>query len=71
MQTFTIGNKAGESSGSYMLYEDEVYIVPVSTYLKQSKYDFLNKAGVAAIFGPGTRIPFSAIKMLEILNAAE
>lgn len=34
-QTFTIGNKAGESSGSYMLYENEVYIVPVSTYLKQ------------------------------------
>ena len=31
-------------------------------------YDFLYKAGVAAIFGPGTRIPASAIKMLEILN---
>ena len=46
-QTFTIGNKAGESSGSYMLYEDEVYIVPVSTYLKQSKYDFLNKSLIA------------------------
>ena len=40
-QTFTIGNKAGESSGSYMLYENEVYIVPVSTYLKQSKYCLL------------------------------
>ena len=46
-QTFTIGNKAGESSGSYMLYEGEVYIVPVSTYLKQSKYDFLNKSLIA------------------------
>ncbi len=34
-------------------------------------YDFLYKAGVAAIFGPGTRIPDSAIKMLEILNGAE
>ena len=34
-------------------------------------YDFLYKAGVAAIFGPGTRIPASAIKMLEILNAEE
>ncbi len=32
-------------------------------------YDFLYKAGVAAIFGPGTRIPVSVIKMLEILNA--
>lgn len=30
-----------------MLYEDEVYIVPVSTYLKQSKYDFLNKSLIA------------------------
>ena len=34
-------------------------------------YDFLYKAGVAAIFGPGTRIPVSAIKMLEILNGEE
>ena len=31
-------------------------------------YDFLYKAGVDAIFGPGTRIPDSAIKMIEILN---
>ena len=31
-------------------------------------YDFLYKAGVAAIFGPGTRIPTSAIKMLELLK---
>jgi methylmalonyl-CoA mutase len=34
-------------------------------------YDYLYKAGVAAIFGPGTRIPVSAIKMLELLNEAE
>ena len=34
-------------------------------------YDFLYKAGVSAIFGPGTRIPVSAIKMLEILNDQE
>ena len=26
------------------------------------------KAGVAAIFGPGSRIPASAIKMLELLS---
>jgi methylmalonyl-CoA mutase len=32
-------------------------------------YDFLYKAGVAAIFGPGTRIPYSAIEMIRILNA--
>ena len=31
-------------------------------------YDFLYKAGVAAIFGPGTRIPEAAIKMIELLN---
>ena len=54
-QTFTIGNKAGESSGSYMLYEDEVYIVPVSTYLKQSKYDFLNKSLIAIPTPPSLR----------------
>jgi methylmalonyl-CoA mutase len=32
-------------------------------------YDFLYKAGVAAIFGPGTRIPYSAMEMIRILNA--
>ena len=31
-------------------------------------YDFLYKAGVAAIFGPGTRIPKSAIEMIRLLN---
>ena len=34
-------------------------------------YDFLYKAGVAAIFGPGTPITKSAIKMIEILNGEE
>lgn len=32
-------------------------------------YDFLYKAGVAAVFGPGTVISDSAIKMLELLLA--
>ena len=32
-------------------------------------YDFLFKAGVAAIFGPGTVISVSAIKMMELLLA--
>ena len=32
-------------------------------------YDFLYRAGVAAIFGPGSRIPASAIRMLELLEA--
>ena len=30
-------------------------------------YDFLYKAGVACIFGPGTPIPYSAIEMMKIL----
>ena len=31
-------------------------------------YDFLHKAGVAAIFGPGTNIPEAAIKVLELVS---
>ena len=49
----------------------EDIIVIAGGVIPAQDYDFLYKAGVAAIFGPGTRIPFSAIKMLEILNAAE
>ncbi|KAF2348076.1 Methylmalonyl-CoA mutase C-terminal [Trinorchestia longiramus] len=30
-------------------------------------YDFLKQSGVAAIFGPGTRIPDAAIEVLELL----
>ncbi|KWW29769.1 MAG: methylmalonyl-CoA mutase [bacterium P3] len=33
-------------------------------------YDFLFKAGVAAVFGPGTPVSTSAIKMMELLFAA-
>ena len=31
-------------------------------------YDFLYKAGVSAIFGPGTRIPKAVIEMIRLLN---
>ncbi|CAK0754803.1 methylmalonyl-CoA mutase [Azospirillaceae bacterium] len=31
-------------------------------------YDFLNKAGVAAIYGPGTNIPKAAAEIIEILS---
>ena len=31
-------------------------------------YDFLKKAGVAAIFGPGTNIPAAAAEILSILR---
>ena len=30
-------------------------------------YDFLYKAGVAAIFGPGTSVAKSAVEMMKIL----
>ena len=33
-------------------------------------YDTLFKAGVAAVFGPGTPVSTSAIKMMELLLAA-
>ena len=31
-------------------------------------YDFLKKAGVAAIYGPGTNIPAAAAEILAILR---
>ena len=34
-------------------------------------YDFLYKAGVAAIFGPGSSITKSACEIMEILNNTE
>ena len=46
----------------------EDILVTAGGVIPAQDYDFLYKAGVAAIFGPGTRIPVSAIKMLEILN---
>ena len=34
-------------------------------------YDFLYQAGVAAIFGPGTPVPYSECKMMELLMGKE
>ena len=51
--------------------EREDILVTAGGVIPAQDYDFLYKAGVAAIFGPGTRIPASAIKMLEILNDEE
>jgi len=48
----------------------EDIMVTAGGVIPAQDYDFLYKAGVAAIFGPGTRIPVSAIKMLELLNEA-
>ena len=49
----------------------EDIMVTAGGVIPAQDYDFLYKAGVAAIFGPGTRIPVSAIRMLEILNGEE
>ena len=49
----------------------EDIIVIAGGVIPAQDYDFLYKAGVAAIFGPGTRIPEAAIRMLEILGVEE
>ncbi len=36
--------------------------------IPQQDYDFLYKAGVAGIFGPGTNIPLAAAKILELIR---
>ncbi len=43
-------------------------LVVVGGVIPAQDYDFLYKAGAVAIFGPGTVISNSAIKMIEILN---
>ena len=43
-------------------------LVTAGGVIPAQDYDFLYKAGVSAIFGPGTRIPKSAIEMIKILN---
>ena len=45
----------------------EDIMVVVGGVIPPQDYDFLYKAGAAAIFGPGTVISESAIKMMEIL----
>ena len=42
-------------------------LVVVGGVVPPQDYDFLTAAGVAAIYGPGTRIPSAAIEMLELL----
>ena len=43
-------------------------LVTAGGVIPAQDYDFLYKAGVAAIFGPGTRIAKSAIEMVRLLN---
>ena len=51
------------------LGRDDIMVV-VGGVIPPQDYDFLFKAGAAAIFGPGTVISVSAIKMMELLLAA-
>lgn len=46
----------------------EDIIVIAGGVIPPQDYDVLYKAGTAAIFGPGTRIAYSTIKIIEILN---
>jgi methylmalonyl-CoA mutase len=46
----------------------EDIIVIVGGVIPPQDYDFLFKAGAAAIFGPGSNISECAIKVLEILG---
>ena len=48
----------------------EDIMVVVGGVIPPQDYDFLFKAGAAAVFGPGTVISVSAIKMMELLLAA-
>ncbi|WGH78048.1 methylmalonyl-CoA mutase [Jannaschia ovalis] len=45
-------------------------IVICGGVIPQQDYDFLKKAGVAAIFGPGTNIPAAARDILKLIRAA-
>ena len=49
----------------------EDIVVIAGGVIPPQDYDFLYKAVVAAIFGPGSRIPASAIKIVEILLSEE
>jgi len=49
-------------------YRREDIIVIVGGVVPKQDYDFLLDAGVVAIFGPGTKIPDTAIQLLEILE---
>ncbi len=50
----------------HKLGRDDI-MVTAGGVIPAQDYDFLYKAGVACIFGPGTRIPYSAIEMMKIL----
>ncbi len=47
----------------------EDIMVTAGGVIPAQDYDFLYKAGVACIFGPGTPVPYSACEMMKILSA--
>ena len=49
----------------------EEIIVICGGVIPQQDYDFLNKAGVKAIFGPGTNIPEAAKNILRLIGEAK
>jgi methylmalonyl-CoA mutase len=51
------------------LSRDDVLVV-VGGVIPPQDYDFLYKAGVAGIYGPGTVIPVAAQKIVEMLSAS-
>jgi methylmalonyl-CoA mutase len=51
------------------LSRDDILVV-VGGVIPPQDYDFLYKAGVAGIYGPGTVIPVAAQKILEMLSAS-
>ena len=46
---------------------DDILVV-VGGVIPAQDYDFLKKAGVAAIFGPGTNIPAAAAEILSLIR---
>lgn len=49
----------------------EDIVVIAGGVIPAQDYDFLYKAGVAAIFGPGTSVAKAAVQILEILIGEE
>jgi methylmalonyl-CoA mutase len=43
-------------------------LVVVGGVIPPKDYDFLKRAGVAAIFGPGTNIPAAAAEILSLIQ---
>ena len=52
-----------------MLGREDIMVIAGGVIPKQD-YDFLYQAGVAGIYGPGTKIPEAAIQMLQLLIEA-